>query len=209
MNFGSSLGEIQSRELLRAIDGEADRLSRLVANLLDLSRIQGGALNPRKDWVDVGESLEAVVDRLGPRIEQSVRVTVPDELLLVQADSVRLDQVLTNLVENAAAYAPPASAICLSAEHVDGTVIIRVRDEGPGIPPADRERVFEPFYRGAGGEQAPGSGLGLAICRGIVEANGGTIRVEPTGGCGTCIAVTLPGAAESEIVGKRAREAAL
>ncbi len=207
LNFGASLEETQSRELLRAIDGETDRLTRLVANLLDLSRIQGGALHPRKDWVDVGESLQAVADRLDGRVQQHIEVSVGDELLLVQADSVRLDQVLTNLVENAATYAPPDSTIYLSAEQVDGSVTIRVRDEGPGIPPSDRERVFEPFYRGAGRERAPGSGLGLAICRGIVEAHGGTIRVEPTELPGTCLAVTLPGSAESESVGKRMHEA--
>jgi two-component system sensor histidine kinase KdpD len=207
LNFGPSMEEVQKRELLRAIDGETDRLSRLVANLLDLSRIQGGALHPHKDWVDVGESLEAVADRLGPRTHQHIEVAVSDELLLVQADSVRLDQVLTNLLENAATYSPPESTIALAAERVGDTVVIRVRDSGPGIPAADRERVFEPFFRGARGSLTPGSGLGLAICRGIVEAHGGTIRVEPKDAPGACIVVTLPGAVASELVGKHTQEA--
>jgi two-component system sensor histidine kinase KdpD len=120
---------------------------------------------------------------------------LPDDLLLVQADYVRIDQVLSNLIENAATYTPPGSPITVTAQPEGEGVTMRVRDEGPGIPRTERERVFEPFYRGATAERAvPGSGLGLAICRGIVEAHGGTIRAEPTER-GTSIAVFLPSAA--------------
>lgn len=197
--YGDDMERQERRELLGAIDGEADRLSRLVANLLDLSRIQGDALRPRRDWVDVAEILVAVADRLGPRIPQRMVVMTPDDLLLVQADSVRLDQVVSNLVENAATYAPPDTTIHIAARREGDAAVIRVRDEGPGIPPEERERVFEPFYRGVDAEQArPGSGLGLAICKGIVEAHGGRISVEPAVGNGACVTMTLPGAADVE-----------
>lgn len=198
LNFGADLEGPQQRELLRAIDGETDRLTHLVANLLDLSRIQGGSLHPQFDWIDVGESLMTVADRLGPRVPQRIMVDVPDDLLLVRADSVRLDQVLTNILENAALYAPPHTAIHLSAQREGTVVTIRVCDEGPGIPPSERERVFEPFYRGSGSAAVPGSGLGLAICRGIIEAHGGAIRAEAVGDAGACIVITLPGAVEPE-----------
>jgi two-component system, OmpR family, sensor histidine kinase KdpD len=195
LTFGPTMDQAERSDLLRTINQEADRLTRLVADLLDLSRMQSGALHPQKEWVDIAELITAVVERLAPRITRPITVTLPDDLLLVRADYVRIDQVLSNLIENAAAYAPPGSPIAVSAQREGEGLTMRVRDEGPGIPRAERERVFEPFYRGATAERAvPGSGLGLAICRGIVEAHGGTIRVEPTER-GTSIAVFLPDAA--------------
>jgi two-component system sensor histidine kinase KdpD len=111
-----------------------------------------------------------------------------------------------NLIENAAAYAPPGSPIAVSAQREGEGLTLRVRNEGPGISRAERERVFEPFYRGATAERTvPGSGLGLAICRGIVEAHGGTIRVEPTAR-GTSIAVFLPEAASPWLAAARQAE---
>lgn len=185
-------------ELLAAIDGETDRLTRLVADLLDLSRIQGGALRPRKEWADVAEIVLAVVDRLSARlVEHPIEVALPDDLPLLPLDYARVDQVLSNLVENAAAYAPAGTPIALSARADGNGVAIRVCDQGPGIPLRERERVFEPFYRGVTTEGLhPGSGLGLAICRGIVEAHGGWIRVEGAREPGTTVVVWLPGAAE-------------
>jgi two-component system sensor histidine kinase KdpD len=167
-----------------------------VANLLDLSRIQGGALRPRKEWVDIAEIVIAVVDRLASRFPaHPIEVSVPDDLPLLPVDYARVDQVLSNLIENAASYAPPGTPITVRVQPEHGGVVMRVRDEGPGIPRTERERVFEPFYRVAAMEGlCPGSGLGLAICRGIVEAHGGWVRVEPTEGPGASIALWLPGA---------------
>jgi two-component system, OmpR family, sensor histidine kinase KdpD len=163
--------------------------------LLDLSRIQGGALRPRKEWVDIAEIVIAAVDRLASRFPaHAIDVSVPDNLPLLPVDYARVDQVLSNLIENGASYAPPGTSITVTVQPEHGGVAMRVRDEGPGIPRAERERVFEPFYRGAATEGLrPGSGLGLAICRGIVEAHGGWIRVEPTEGPGATIALWLPG----------------
>jgi two-component system, OmpR family, sensor histidine kinase KdpD len=112
----------------------APRLTRLVADLLDLSRMQSGALQPQKEWVDIAELSTAVVQRLAPRLTQPITLTLPDDLLLARADSVRIDQVLSNLIENAAAYAPPDSPITVSAQREGKGVTIRVRGEGSGIP---------------------------------------------------------------------------
>jgi len=193
---GAALDAHGRVDLLEAIDTETDRLTRLVADLLDLSRLQGGALHPRKEWADVAEIIAAVVDRLGPRLPaHAITVDVPDDLPLVPVDYLRIDQVLSNLIENAAAYAPPGSPITVSAREDRAGVVVRVRDRGPGIPPVERERVFQPFYRGAKTDGAhAGSGLGLAICRGILEAHGGTITIEAVEGPGASVAVWLPGA---------------
>ncbi len=181
-------------ELLGSIDQETDRLSLLVANLLDLSRIQGGALNPRKEWVDLAEIVASVVDRLSQRlVDCSIEVDLANDLPLILCDFVRIDQVLSNMIENAAHYAPPHTPITVSARAQADGVLVSVRDRGPGIPPEERDRVFEPFYRGAATERThSGSGLGLAICRGIVEAHGGWIRVDAVAGPGASISFFLP-----------------
>ncbi len=191
---GAGLDGVGRAELLYAIDAETDRLTRLVADLLDLSRIQHGMLRPRAEWLDVAEVVAAVVDHLAPRRPaHALVVRAPDDLPLVPADYVRLEQVVSNLVENAAAYAAADTTITVTVEEHAGGVLLRVRDEGPGIPVDERERVFEPFYRGRAAEgPRPGSGLGLAICRGIVDAHGGWIRVEDTMGPGASVAVWLP-----------------
>lgn len=193
----ATLTAMERTELLTAIDEETDRLTRLVADLLDLSRIQGGALRPRKEWAEIGEIVVAAVDRLAARLpDHPIEVTLPDDLPLLPVDYARMDQVLSNLIENAATYSPPCTPITITARTDHGGIMLRVRDQGPGIALAERDRVFTPFYRGATVEGThPGSGLGLAICRGIVEAHGGWIRVEHTDGPGTSIALWLPGGA--------------
>lgn len=195
LNPGDDLQAQGRADLLAAIDEETDRLTHFVANLLDLSRIQGGALQPRKEWVDVAEIVVAVVDRLTPRLpEHPITVVASDDLPLLPCDYARVDQVLSNLIENAAAYTPPGTPITIFARPQQRGALIRVHDQGPGIPRSEQDRVFEPFYRGAATEgMRPGSGLGLAICRGIVEAHGGWIRLEPSGAPGTSIAFWLPG----------------
>ena len=193
---GAALDARGRVELLEAIDVETDRLTRLVANLLDLSRLQGGALHPHKEWVEIAEIVVSVVDRLAPRLPtHPFTVDVPADLPLVPVDYVRIDQVLSNLVENAAAYTPAGTPIEVTAREERAGVVVRVRDRGPGILPAERRRVFAPFYRGTATDgRSPGSGLGLAICKGIVEAHGGSIGIEEADGPGTSILVWLPGA---------------
>ncbi len=181
------------REFLLAIDEETDRLTRLVSNLLDMSRIEGGALHPVIDRYDAGELLETAVARLSR--------TVPRHHLVLDIapgtgdaplDYVQISQVITNLVENAAKFAPPDTTITITARRLADLVEIAVNDEGPGIPAAERERVFDAFYRTSGAARRPGTGLGLAISKGLIEAHGGTMFVEQATGGGARVVVRLP-----------------
>jgi two-component system sensor histidine kinase KdpD len=182
------------REFLIAIDEETDRLTRLVSNLLDLSRIEGSALQPEQDWYNVREFLETTVARLGRTVTHH-RLTLdlaPDtgDALF---DYVQIGQVVTNLIENAAKFAPAETEIRIAAHRVAAWIEISVEDEGPGIPAAEREHVFDKFYRIVrAGLGAPGTGLGLAICRGLVEAHGGQIHVEASPRGGARFVFTLP-----------------
>jgi two-component system sensor histidine kinase KdpD len=179
-------------EFLATINTEADRLTRLVHNLLDMSRIEAGALDPRLVESTVAEVVGPVVRRARAASRQRVDVDVPEELPPVLVDPVRLDQVLTNLLDNARGYAA-ASPVQVVARRAGDSVELRVVDHGPGIPGPERERVFDQFYRLKGGGRRPeGTGMGLAICRGIVEAHGGTLRVETTPGGGATFVLTLP-----------------
>lgn len=188
--------EPQRREFLTTIDAQVDRLTRLVHNLLDMSRIESGGLEPRLTATSVADVLGPVVRHIRTVSAQRVDVDVPDTLPPVLADPVRLEQVLSNLLDNAGRYAPD-SPVTVTAKAVGEQVEIRVVDHGPGVPPQERERVFGQFYRlKGGGRQPEGTGMGLAICRGILGALGGTIHLETTPGGGTTAVVTLPVASE-------------
>jgi len=180
-----------------SIEREADRLNHLVGNLLDMSRIEEGALRPEKEVYSLRGLIQDVLGRLEPLLEGRVVSTqFPDDLLLVELDYLEIDQVLTNLLENAVRYTPPGSPIDISA-HIEGEqVIVSVADRGPGIPPADLERVFDKFYRVLHGQHPSGypvgSGLGLAVCKGLVEAHGGRSWAELREGGGLVMFVVLP-----------------
>jgi two-component system, OmpR family, sensor histidine kinase KdpD len=178
-------------DFLATINTEADRLTRLVHNLLDMSRIEAGALDPRLIESSVAEVAGPVVRRARAASGQPVVVDVPEELPPVLADPVRLDQVLTNLLDNARSYAAD-SPVEVVARQAGDTVELRVVDHGPGIPASERERVFDQFYRVESGRRPEGTGMGLAICRGIMLAHGGTLRVETTPGGGASFVLTLP-----------------
>jgi K+-sensing histidine kinase KdpD len=177
-------------ELLALVADEAERLDRLVANLLSLSRIEAGALQPDRQAVAMEELLAHALARHS-RVLRRARVAqqVPSELPLVDGDYTQIDQVVSNLLENAARHAPPGSVITVGARANGGSVEVWVDDEGIGVTPFERRRIFEPFRRGEGSES---SGVGLAICKAIVEAHGGTIEATsaPAGGARFCF--TLP-----------------
>jgi K+-sensing histidine kinase KdpD len=178
-------------ELLAAIEEEADRLDRLVGNLLDASRLEGGALKPHKRPQDLGELVAATVDRLYRALAgREVRVEMPEDLPWVPCDYAQIDQVVTNLLENAALHTPPGTGVLIRALADKDVVRAEVVDEGPGVAVADRERVFQPFERGPTLNR--GSGLGLAIARGLVEAHGGRLWVEDAPGGGARFVFTLP-----------------
>jgi two-component system sensor histidine kinase KdpD len=182
----------QRREFLETIDQETDRLTRLVHNLLDMSRIEAGALDPRLVETALPDITGPVVRLARSKTSQPIEVDIPDDLPAVLVDPVRLDQVLTNLLDNARRYADD-KPVTVQGRAVDGRVELRVVDHGPGIPEAERERVFDQFYRLRRNGRTPpdGTGMGLAISRGIVEALGGTIRVEGTPGGGATFVVSL------------------
>ena len=176
--------------LLDLVADEAARLNRLVANLLSLSRIEAGALQPERQAVAVDELVADRVRALEPLLRgRSVHVDVSPGLPLVDADYSQLDQVITNLLENAARHAPPGTVVTVGAR-VDGPMIeVSVSDQGDGVDPVEQPFIFEPFRRGRG---SASSGVGLAICRAIVEAHGGTIGVDSRPGGGARFHLTLP-----------------
>jgi two-component system, OmpR family, sensor histidine kinase KdpD len=188
----AELSAADRTELLDVIDHEGARLAELMSDLLDLSKIQAGAVAPQADWCDLHEIVVAAAD--GLRTEHPIEFAMPTDLPLVRADGTQIARVFSNLIENAVKYSPPDAPVRITAGAGAGRVTVRVIDRGRGIPTADRAHVFEPFFR-VRGTPGSGSGLGLAICKGFVEANGGQISMTsspPTSGRGTSFAVSLP-----------------
>jgi two-component system, OmpR family, sensor histidine kinase KdpD len=175
-------------ELADTIAHESRRLTRLIDQLLDLSRLQAGTADPREDWCSLEEVVRAAVEDTGA--PERVKLSIAADLPLVRADAGQLRRAIGNLIENALRYGDPAP-VSVRARVSGGRVLLRVVDQGPGIPLPEQERIFAPFYRGpdAAGQ---GSGLGLAIVRGLVEANGGRVHVESLPGQGTSFVVALP-----------------
>ncbi len=190
----AALGPGGRRQMAEAIREEGERLNRFVQNLLDMTRLGYGALRLTLDWVDLREVVGRAARQLGPVLRQHrLEIAVPGDLGPVRADAVLMEQVVINLLDNAARYAPPGTPITVAARREGGEVVLDTIDAGPGIPTDDRERVFDMFYRvRAGDGQRAGTGLGLAICRGIVEAHGGRIAVASAPGGGARIEVRLP-----------------
>ncbi len=187
----------EREELAASILGETRRLSRLVDNLLDLSKLEAGAAEPRREWLSVEETLGAALEDLSSQPGE-FQLSIDRDLPLVRADSTQLERAFVNVLENARRHSG-GHAVSVRARAVrtmtgeGDRLIVRVVDRGPGIPPAQLERVFEPFYRAGtarGGRR--GSGLGLAIARGFVEANGGTLHVESLPDQGATFVFELP-----------------
>jgi two-component system sensor histidine kinase KdpD len=177
------------------IENEAQRLNRLVGNLLDLSRIESGSLKPDLGWYDIGAVVQEVAGRLSPTLAgHKLKLDVPDDLPPLPLDYIEIDEVVSNLVENAVKYTPSGTTIELSVRPVGAEVVVSVADHGPGIPPAALPRLFEPFYR-APGSKAKGTGLGLAVARGLVEAHGGRIWADNRDGGGAIVSFALPAGA--------------
>jgi len=186
-----TISEDDRRELLSVIDDESERLARLVDDLLDVSRIQAGAVNPRTDWTDLSDVTASAAAGVRARLgEHPIEVDLPADLPLVYADAAQLERVFSNLLENAIRFSPEGKPVRISGGTGGGKVIVRVTDQGKGIPVARQAEIFEPFVGGRDGHT--GAGLGLAISRGLIEANGGTIRLQSTPGLGTSFAVALP-----------------
>jgi two-component system sensor histidine kinase KdpD len=196
LEYGKSLDKKVQVDLLSSIREEAERLNRYVGNLLDMTRLEGGGLDLRSDWVDVRDVLGAAADRVARRVgARKVARDFPPMLTLVKVDPALLEQALVNILENAVAYSPDQSTIELAAYEDRNNVVISIEDEGRGIPTAELERVFEKFRRmEEATDRGKGAGLGLAISKGFVEAMGGRIAAASPihEGRGTRVLISLP-----------------
>jgi two-component system, OmpR family, sensor histidine kinase KdpD len=180
------------QDLARSIYREVDRLDRLLKNLLDMMRLEAGAIRLSKEWHPLDEVIGAALARLEGRLRgHTVKTAIPADLPLVLVDGVLLEQVVINLVENTVKYAPAGTTIDLVASATDRQVVVEVADRGPGIPPGEESRIFDKFYRGRLAREG-GVGLGLTICRGIVEAHGGRICAENRSGGGALFRFSIP-----------------
>ena len=187
------LDAVQRTNLLRSVLDEANRLHRLVGNLLDLTRLSGGAIPLKRQWVSIEEIVGAVLARLRDALAgRDMRVELPDDLPLIHADEVMLEQLLFNLIDNAQKYTPTGTPIRIAAEGYRGEVSVSVRDQGAGLPAGEEQRVFEKFHRGKNEAAQSGFGLGLTICKAIVEAHGGAISARNLSGGGAEFRFTLP-----------------
>jgi K+-sensing histidine kinase KdpD len=192
----STVTPAERHELSQAIVEEGERLSRLVENLLDVSRLESGSASPRRELVSLAEVIEAAGHSIG-EAGRLVQLSLGAELPPLRADPVQLERAFANLLDNAARHGEE-KPIQVGGRVIGDEIEVRVTDQGPGVPVSERERIFLPFYQAEPGADRKGSGLGLAIAKGFVEANGGKIAVESLPGQGTSFVVTLPFSGEGE-----------
>jgi two-component system sensor histidine kinase KdpD len=187
-------------ELLETIVEETERLNRLVTNLLNVTRLESGKVRLNKEPEALDDLLASVLSRLSGRLEgRAVTVTCPSELPFVSMDPVLVDQVLVNLIENVLRYTPVGSPLAIAVHATEAELVVRVADRGPGIAEAERDKVFEKFYRGAQARlKDGGSGLGLTICRAVARAHGGRIEIHARTGGGATVEFALPVSAPSD-----------
>jgi two-component system sensor histidine kinase KdpD len=187
----SPAGEVQL-ELRAQIHEAAGRLNRLVENLLDMTRLESGLIQPKLDWCDMNDLINTTTRKLGKELEHHrMEVDVSPEVDLLKMDFALMEQVLTNLLLNASHYTPAGSEIKIGCTRDGNQCVITVADNGPGLPPGSEEKIFEKFYR-LPGAQAGGTGLGLSIAKGFVEAHKGTIKAERREGGGTRFTIRIP-----------------
>jgi two-component system, OmpR family, sensor histidine kinase KdpD len=195
LSFGSGFDEAERKDLLLTIQEEAARLDHFVGNLLDMTRLESGALQLKREWVEIGDIIGSALARQEHQLSNHrVSVQIEPGLPLLWLDFVLMEQVFVNLLDNASRYSEAGTAIHVQAQRAGGTVTIDVADEGVGVPVRDLERIFDKFYRVQRGDrQVAGTGLGLSICRGLVEAHGGKIRARLSArGKGTVFTVAFP-----------------
>ena len=206
LTYGATYDENARQELLLTIQEEAERLNRFVGNLLDMMRLESGAMEVKREWVEIGDVIGTALSRLARSLGQhQLVVQVDPDLPMLRLDFVLIEHVLVNLLENAAKYSPPQTTIHVRARQDGQSITLEVADEGIGIPASERERIFDKFYRVQRGDrQGAGTGLGLSICKGIVEAHGGHITARsPVHGKGAIFTVTFPIEKELPTVAER------
>jgi len=199
----SEISEPTRRELVQTILDEAERLNRLIRNLLDMTRLESGAVALKRELLPLEELVGSALNRLERRLEgREVKVALPADLPLVPCDPILLEQALINLLENAVKYG--ADPIEISAASYPEEVMIEIADRGAGIPPGEEERIFEKFHRAAHEGSPGGVGLGLAICRAIAVAHGGRIRASNRDGGGAVFRLFLPVGSRASLAPVRA-----
>jgi len=188
---GSSLGEKGRRELLLTIRDESARMERMVRNLLELTRLEAGSVEPRREWFPVDELVASALGRVEPLLGgRPIRLELAPDLPLVPVDGTLFEGLLVNLLENAGRHTPPGRPIEIRAGVVDGNLVLEVADRGPGLPAGEEQRIFERFRRSNLAEE--GFGLGLTVCEAIVRVHGGTIEASNRDGGGAVFRVHLP-----------------
>ncbi|MGC2856728.1 ATP-binding protein [Novispirillum sp. DQ9] len=183
LSFGRTYEEAVRQDLLRTILEEAERLNRFVGNLLQMTKLESGAITPKRQWIDVDDLVGTTLERMERRLQEHAVVTEIEPLLPpLSVDFVLMENVLTNLLDNAVKYSPAGSTITVRGHRRDGHLCLEVSDQGIGIAPDDHAHVFDKFFRVyAKDSVVAGTGLGLAICKGIVETHGGTLELESQG----------------------------
>ena len=202
IEYGGSFSAENRRALMETVLQESQRLDRYVQNLLDMTRLDQGRMPLQRDWVDLNDLVSAAQGRLQGELEGlRVEVAVANDVPLLYVHGALIEQVLVNILDNAARFSPPGGVIRIEAAAENGDVVIDISDQGPGIPAEAREKVFDMFYSARQGDrQGQGTGLGLAICKGLVTAHGGSIEtLGNTDGEGTRIRVRLPALSREQV----------
>jgi len=191
LETGDAMAPATRSEMLNTIYSESERMERLINNLLDMTRLESGGLRLKKEWLPVQELVASALHHLDRRLRgRDVKVDLPADLPLISVDASAMEQVLTNLVDNAVEYTPADAPVEITARAGDKQFVIEVADRGPGLPPGTEKRIFDKFFRAS--QSRRGIGLGLAICRGIVAAHGGTISAHNRPGGGARFHIELP-----------------
>ena len=187
----ASLDRSARLELLHTIHEEADRLERIIRNVLNLTRLDSGAITVHKEWQPLEEIIGVVLNRFSDRLrERSLELEIPPDLPLIPFDTLLMEQVLSNLVENALRHTPAGTPLEIRVTPQKSAVMIAIADRGPGIPGQEEEAIFKKFIRGTNTQM--GAGIGLAICRAIIEAHGGRIWAENRPGGGAIFTFVIP-----------------
>jgi two-component system sensor histidine kinase KdpD len=193
LEFGAKYDERTRKELLQTIYDESKRLATLVENLLSMTRIESGAMVVNKQLQPVEEIVGSALGRMRKELlDRQINTDIPEDVPLIPVDGVLIEQVLINLLDNAAKYTPPATPIDICAKRENNSVVLTVADHGSGLAEHEKERVFEKFYRGIVTNKQGGAGLGLAICKAIVDAHGGRIWADNRKEGGACFYISIP-----------------
>lgn len=194
LEYSETISDDDRKVLLHTVLTEAERLNRYIQNLLDMTRLGGGKITLKRDWVDISDIIYSAVDRLRKELLPfKIDINIPAGTPLLYVHGVLIEQALVNVLDNAASFSPSDGIICINVNYDEMNVMIDVCDQGPGIPANEREKVFDMFYSMREGDRKhQGTGLGLAICRGLIETHGGNVFVlEGSEGHGTCIRMIL------------------